>query len=111
VGFTLGRFAFCGGKHYSRFKELKVLQDSLLTDFNLKDRTKIVMALAELRMEWQDAVKGSLLKVDTPVGLILSDIADRLQLTEQERYAFLGGRLMNEVAAERETKVRLNKPL
>ena len=83
-----------------------MLQDNLVTDYNLKDRTKIIMALSELRMEWQDAVNGgSLLKVEAPVGLILSDIADRLNLSEQERYAFLGGRLMNEVNAINETKV------
>jgi len=84
-----------------------MLQDNLITDFSLKERTKIVMCLAEFRMEWQDAVGGgSLLKVEAPVGLILADIADRLQLTQQEIYAFLGGRLMNEVNAVRETKVR-----
>jgi hypothetical protein len=61
---------------------------------------------SELRMEWQDAVHGgSLLKVEAPVGLLLADIADRLGLSEQERYAFLGGRLMNEVNAAQETRV------
>ena len=84
-----------------------MLQDNLVMDYNLKDRTKIVMALSELRMEWQDAVNGgSLLKIESSVGILLSDIADRLQLTEQERYAFLGGRLMNEVNAVNETRVR-----
>ena len=84
-----------------------MLQDTLVTDYSLKDRTKIVMALSELRMEWQEAVNGgSLLKVEAPVGLLLADIADRLQLTEQERYAFLGGRLVNEVNAVNETRVR-----
>jgi hypothetical protein len=89
-----------------------MLQENLVIDYSLKDRTKIVMSLAELRMEWQDAVQGgSLLKVEAPVGLILADIADRLGLSEQERYAFLGGRLMNEVASVREMKVRTNKAI
>ena len=89
-----------------------MLQENLVTDYSLKDRTKIVMPLAELRMEWQDAVNGgSLLKVEAPVGLILSDIADRLNLSEQERYAFLGGRLMNEVNAVNETKVTGRKDI
>ena len=88
-----------------------MLQESLVIDYSLKDRTKIVMALAELRMEWQDAVNGgSLLKVEAPVGLLLTDIADRLGLTEQERYAFLGGRLCNEVNGVKETKVSKRKP-
>jgi hypothetical protein len=87
-----------------------MLQDNLVIDYSLKDRTKIVMALSELRMEWQDAVGGgSLVKVEASVGLLLADIAERLQLTEQERYAFLGGRLCNEVASVRETKVRTSK--
>jgi len=67
------------------------------------------MSLAELRMEWEEAYRGSLLKVEAPVGLILGDIADRLQLTEQERYAFLGGRLCNEVANVREETVSRKK--
>jgi hypothetical protein len=88
-----------------------MLQENLITDYSLKDRTKIVMSLAELRIEWQDAVGGgSLLKVEAPVGLLLADIAERLQLTEQERYAFLGGRLCNEVNSVKETKVSKRKP-
>jgi hypothetical protein len=87
-----------------------MLQDNLVIDYSLKDRTKIVMSLAELRMEWQDAANGgSLLKVEAPVGLILADIADGLGLSEQERYAFLGGRLLNEVASVRETRVSKRK--
>jgi hypothetical protein len=71
----------------------------------------MVMNLAELRQEWQEAVdNGSLLKVEAPVGLIFSDIADKLELTEQERYAFLGGRLANEVNGVKETKVSKRKP-
>ena len=88
-----------------------MLQDTLVTDYSLKDRTKIVMALSELRMEWQEAVGGgSLLKVEAPVGLLLADIADRLGLSEQERYAFLGGRLVNEVNSVNETRVSKRKP-
>ena len=87
-----------------------MLQENLVIDYSLKDRTKIVMSLAELRMEWQDAANGgSLLKVEASVGLLLADIANRLQLTDQERYAFLGGRLMNEVNAVNETRVRTSK--
>ncbi len=83
----------------------------LVNDYTLKDRTKMVMKLAEFRQEWQKAVNnGSLLKVDAPVGLILSDIADKLNLNEQERHAFLGGRLCNEVDGVNETKVSKRKP-
>jgi hypothetical protein len=83
-----------------------------LSDYRLSDRTRIILALAELREEWQQATKGgSLLKVETPVGLLLADIADRLELTSQERHMFLGGKLINEVEAKRETRVRRKLPL
>ena len=77
-----------------------------LTDYRLSDRTRLVLALAQLREEWQETVNGgSLLKVETPVGLLLADIADKLELTEQERHLFLGGRLINEVDGFMETRV------
>ena len=80
-------------------------------DYRPSDRTRIVLALADLRQEWQRAIRGgSLLKVETPVGLLLSDIADRLGLTSQERYVFLGGKLINEVDAYMEERISL-KPL
>jgi hypothetical protein len=66
-----------------------------LPGYRMSERTRLILALAEFRREWQEAVHGgSLLKVETPVGLILADIADRLELTPQERYALLGRRLM-----------------
>ncbi len=82
-----------------------------LSDYRLSERTRIVLALADLREEWQQATKrGSLLKVETPVGLLLSDIADRLELTSQERYVFLGGRLINEVDSFREERITRRLP-
>jgi hypothetical protein len=81
-------------------------------DYRPSDRTRIVLALAQLREEWQQATKGgSLLKVETPVGLLLADVADRLELTYRERYVFLGGRLINEVDAVREQRIRSRPPL
>jgi hypothetical protein len=83
-----------------------------LADYRPSDRTRIVLALAQLREEWQLATKGgSLLKVETPVGLLLADVADRLELTSQERHVFLGGRLINEVDAVREQSIRSRLPL
>jgi len=83
----------------------------LFNDHNLRDRTKMVMELAKFRQEWQESVGGgSLLKVEAPVGLVLSDIADKLNLSEQERHAFLGGRLCNEVDGVNETRVSKRKP-
>ncbi len=83
-----------------------------LSDYGLRDRARLVLALAQLREEWQKTVKGgSLLKVETPVGLLLADIVDRLELTAQERYVVLGGRLINEVEAILEQRVRRTLPL
>jgi hypothetical protein len=76
------------------------LQKSLegFTDYRMSERTRIVQAIADFRREWQKSVRGgSLLKVEAPVGLVLADIADRLQLTPSERHAMLGGKLINEV--------------
>ncbi len=88
------------------------MQTSLFNDYSLRDRTKIVMCLSQLRKDWQDAVGGgSLLKVEAPVGLILSDIAEKLGLNEQERHLFLGGRLCNEVDCVNETRVNVRKPI
>jgi hypothetical protein len=87
------------------------LQMPLVNDYRLSDRTRIVMALAEFREEWQKLVNGgSLLKVESPVGLILADIADKLQLTEQERHVVLGGKLINEVDGFMETRVTRKLP-
>ena len=83
-----------------------------ISDYCMSDRIRMLLALADFRKEWQEAVHGgSLLKVESPVGLVLADIADRLELTRQERYAFLGGRLINEIDATREQQVRAKLPL
>jgi hypothetical protein len=80
-------------------------------DYSIRERTRMVLALAELREEWQEAVRGgSLLKVETPVGLLFADIAEKLGLTGQERHVVLGGRLINEVDAFRETRVSRKQP-
>jgi hypothetical protein len=83
-----------------------------LADYNLQERTRIVLALADLRREWQQTVRGgSLLKVESPVGLLLNDIADRLELTSQERHVMLGGKLINEVDSHLEERVSRRLPL
>ena len=75
-----------------------------LADYRLSDRTRILQALSELRQELQTMEKGKgLLEVTCPVGLVLSDIADKLELTSQERHAFLGGRLCNEIEVVKES--------
>jgi hypothetical protein len=64
----------------------------------------MVQALGDLRRELQTMEKGkSLLEVVCPVGLILSDIAEKLELSSQERHAFLGGKLCNEMEIVKES--------
>jgi len=82
-----------------------------LADYRISERTRLVLALAQFREEWQETVNGgSLLKVETPVGLLLADIADKLELNSQERHVFLGGRLINEVDSFLEERVSRRLP-
>ena len=82
-----------------------------LADYRLTERTRMVMALARFREAWQGLAEGgSLLKIESPVGLILSDIADELELTSQERHVFLGGRLVNEINSFMETPIAVKLP-
>jgi len=115
VGFIPGVLLILLGDEQSVPKEQKmILQNPLegLADYRLPDRTRLILALAQFREEWQATAKGgSLLKVEVPVGLLLSDIADRLGLTSQERHGFLGGKLINEVDAHMERRVRRKQPL
>jgi hypothetical protein len=108
VGFT-GRFAFLMGESMTAQKEQKMtLQLPLenFSDYRLPERTRMVLALARFRMEWQKAVNnGSLLKIESPVSLLLADIAEKLELSTQERHVFLGGKLINEVDAFLETRI------
>ncbi len=82
------------------------LQSTLggLADYRLSERACMVQALGELRRELQTMEKGkSLLEIACPVGLILSDIAEKLELSSQERHAFLGGKLCNEMEIVKES--------
>ncbi len=77
-----------------------------LIDSQPNERVRLVLALVELRESWQEAMPGgNLLGIEAPVGLLLNDIADKLQLTPQERYVFLGSRLANAVDDFLETHV------
>ena len=76
------------------------------TDYHPSYRAQVVQSLADFRREWQKIAQGqSLVEVESPVGLVLADIADRLELTPQERYAMLGGMLINHVNCLMEERV------
>lgn len=74
-----------------------------------KYRQESVEALADFRKAWDGICEGrSLLFVTAPVGLILVDVADRLNLTPAERYTFLGQLLLDEIETlmtEQETPI------
>ena len=75
-------------------------------DYHPSYRAQVVQSLADFRREWQKAADGkSLVEVEAPIGLILTDIADRLGLNPQERYAMLGGKLINQVNCIMEERV------
>ncbi|NOH04975.1 MAG: hypothetical protein HND47_24875 [Chloroflexi bacterium] len=77
-----------------------------LMDYQPSERTRLVLALAELREEWQAMARGAtLLDIEIPAGLILNDIANRLQLSPQERYVLLGGELISDIDNYLETRV------
>jgi hypothetical protein len=81
------------------------------TDYRPSYRAQVVQALADFRREWQKTTEGkSLVEVEAPVGLLLADIADRLELDHQERYAMLGGKLINQVNCLMEERVVLELP-
>lgn len=81
------------------------------TDYRPSYRVQVVQALADFRREWQKAAQGkTLIEVEAPVGLLLADIADRLELSPQERYAMLGGKLINHVNCLMEERVSIELP-
>lgn len=68
---------------------------------------KVIEALTRFRQEWQALADGqSLLDMQASVGLILSDITDKLELTEQERVIVLGRKLTNQVDGFLEQRVK-----
>ena len=75
------------------------LQSNLpITDHVPTYRMKALQALANFRKEWEEIAEGeSLLSITAPIGLLLADVADRLDLLPQERYVFLGKMLIQEI--------------
>jgi len=70
-------------------------------------RMTAIQALAKFRREWEEIAEGeSLLDVTAPIGLLLVDVADRLELNPQERFVFLGKLLIEEVEDFMKQQVR-----
>ena len=80
-------------------------------DYKPSYRAQIVQSLADFRREWQKLMDGqNLVDVQASVGLMLADVADRLELNSQERHVMLGGKLINQVNAMMEERVSLALP-
>jgi hypothetical protein len=72
-----------------------------LPDLNIPPhpyRAQVVEALAQFRQEWQElASHQSLIEMQTPVGLLLYDVGQRMGLSPQEQFILLGASLSREV--------------
>jgi hypothetical protein len=100
------RFVFCGGKQDAQRRKMSQLNLEGLTTYELSYHSRVVQALADFRREWQEVVNGkSLIDVKAPIGLILADIADRLELNLEERHVMLGGKLINQVDSVLEERI------
>ena len=76
------------------------------TDYRPSYRAQVVQSLADFRREWQKIAQGqSLVEVQASVGLLFADIADRLDLSPQERHVMLGGKLTNQVNSIMEERI------
>ena len=74
-------------------------------------RAQVVQILTDFRREWQVIAEGtSLVEGEAPVGVVLSDIADWLQLNPQERQAVLGGKLISQINCLLEEQVSEKVP-
>lgn len=65
----------------------------------LPGQAQIIESLSALRKDWETAAgKNSLVDVTASVGLLLHDIATKLDLSPKERLQVLGKRLDREIA-------------
>lgn len=63
------------------------------------DRRALILALEGYRREWQEtAGDRSLLDIVAPVGLVISDIVESLDLTSREGNTILGRQLFTAVS-------------
>lgn len=71
-------------------------------------RMKVIGSLARFRQEWEVIAKDQgVLNVQAPIGLILVDIVDRLELNEQEKSVVLGCKLISQVNSFSKQTVKL----
>ena len=59
---------------------------------------EVIQALANLRLEWEEAVEGERLSnVQANVGLLLTDVVVAIGLTTEEQYMVLGDDIVQEM--------------
>jgi hypothetical protein len=104
---TIGAFCIlAGGKQNAQRRIMAQLTLEGTTDYKPSYRAQIVQSLADFRREWQKMAEGqNLIDVQASVGLMLADVADRLDLNPQERHIFLGGKLINQVNCLMEERI------
>jgi len=74
-------------------------------------RAQIVQSLAEFRREWQEISSGkSLIEIEASVGLLFADLADRLELSSQERHVMLGSKLSKQISSFLEERPKVKLP-
>jgi len=86
-----------------------ILQPVLIDeqDVSIPLRIKVIESLAKFRQEWQALAEDqNLLDVQASVGLMLLDIADRLDLNEKEKSVVLGYKLIGQADAFLEQRVQ-----
>jgi len=82
-----------------------------VTDTQPSYRAQIVQSLAEFRREWQEISPGeNLVEIEASVGLLFSDIADRLGLSPQERHILLGAKLTKQIDAFLDERPKVKLP-
>lgn len=74
-------------------------------------RAQILSFLADFRREWEVHAEGkSLIDIDASVGLILSDIAERLGFSHQERHVLLGAKLAKQIDSYMDERPEVKLP-
>jgi hypothetical protein len=108
---TIGAFCFLLGKQNAQRRNMSQLILEGAANDPTSDRAQVVQILADFRREWQTIAEGkSLIEIEVPVGLVLADIADWLQLDPQERQAMLGGKLISQINHVMEERVGVAIP-
>ena len=79
-----------------------------ITELTPTYRVRVLQALGCLRRDWEEFSEGeSLVDLKVSIGLVLADIADCLELTQQERFVLLGKSLSEDIESFMKQRVRL----